>query len=53
MCELKFEQDPAECPACGEISLREARTIRQTHAFIGPTTFIVYECDECGHEESS
>lgn len=45
--------EPMECPACGEIALAEFRTVEATVAITGPYTFIVYECSECGHQESS
>ena len=42
-----------ECPKCGEIALVEIGTVEATAAFVGPYTFVEYECEECGHYETS
>lgn len=48
-----MEAEPMECPKCGEIALKEVGTIEYLAAFLGMQTAIEYECDECGHWESS
>ena len=45
--------EPMECPSCGEIALVETGTVEVTEAFVGPYTFIEYECRECHHYETS